>query len=124
MAEMDMGAGIAGHIARMATNGSMLNQQIGQLISMLSTVLPFSGSFGSFTCAAAADTTVTDVNVKANSMIFLMPTNAAAGTLQGSNESLYVSDRTDGTSFDVTTAAGTAAAGTETFSYVIINPSS
>lgn len=78
--------------------------------------------FGSFTCGAAATTVVADVNVLANSVILLMPTNAAAGTLQGSVESLYISARTVGVGFTVATAAGTAAGGTETFEYIIVNP--
>jgi hypothetical protein len=39
----------------------------------------------------------------------------------GSAKSLYVSAKTQGTSFAVTTADGTAAAGTETFDYQINN---
>ncbi len=114
---------IAQRLGEMTTNSTNLVQQLGKLISTLTTVLPFGGGFGSFTMGASASATVNDANVQAGSVILLMPTNASAGTLQGSNESLYVSNRTAGVSFAVTTAAGTAAAGTETFSYVIVNPS-
>lgn len=76
---------------------------------------------GTFTCAAAATTTVNDTEVTATSTILLMPTNAAAATLIGSVASLYVSARTAGVSFAVTTAAGTPAGGTETFAYIILN---
>jgi len=76
-------------------------------------------TFGTFTCGAAATTTVVDANVKSGSVITLMPTNAAAGTLMGAATSLYVSARTAGTSFAVTTADASAAAGTETFAYAI-----
>ena len=115
-------AQIGGTLDRIATNGAMLNQQVGRLITALNDLLPFSGAYGSFTCDAAATTTVTEPSVQTNSRIILIPTNAAAGTLMGSNESLYISARTAATSFQVATAAGTAAAGTETFEYVIINP--
>jgi hypothetical protein len=76
---------------------------------------------GTFTCGAAATTTVNDTSVLATSEILLMPTNAAAATLMGAATSLYVSARTAATSFAVTTANAAAAAGTETFEYTIIN---
>jgi hypothetical protein len=74
---------------------------------------------GSFTCAAAVSTTVTDVNVKLNSKIFLMATNAAAGALEAGANKPYVSARNAKVSF-VITGAG-AAAGTETYEYIIVN---
>lgn len=77
---------------------------------------------GSFTCGAAATTVVSETDVTVNSLIFLSPTNAAAGTLQGSVESLYISAISAGVSFTVATAAGTAAGGTETFDYMIVEP--
>lgn len=110
-----------GGLSDIATNGQNLNANISKLITTLQAILPFSGSVGTFTAAAAASTTVNDVNVKANSFIALMETNAAAGTLQATSERLYVSARTAGTSFTVSTSDGGDAAGTETFSYVIIN---
>ena len=113
---------IGGVLNSIATNTSNSVQQLGLLIQTLNTILPFSGAYVSFTCAAAATTTVTNSNVKANSLILLMPTNAAAGTLQGSAKCLYVSARTASTSFAVTTANAAAAAGTETFSALIANP--
>jgi hypothetical protein len=76
---------------------------------------------GTFTCANAALTTVNDVNVTAASIIQIQPTNAAAGALQAGATHLYISARTAGTSFGVTTANAAAAAGTETFNYILIN---
>jgi hypothetical protein len=76
---------------------------------------------GSFTCGAAATTTVTETAVKSGSVIVWIPTNAAAGTLEGAATKLYLSARTAGASFAVTTANGAAAAGTETFVYAVIN---
>lgn len=76
---------------------------------------------GSFTLGAAATTTVTNDNVYSGCRITLTPTNAAAATLMGSAKCLYVSAKTNRTSFAVTTADGTSAAGTETFDYQINN---
>ncbi len=73
----------------------------------------------SVTLAAAATTTVNDTNVTATSMIVLVPTNAAAATLVGGANSPYVSSRSAGASFVISTASGVAAAGTETFTYTI-----
>ncbi len=114
---------IGGVLQSIAVNGGTTNQLLGQLISTLTGLLPFTGAFGTFTCAASGTTTVTNASVATNSIILLMPTNAAAGTLQGSAKSLYVSARTAGTSFAVTTASGAAAAGTETWAYLIANAS-
>lgn len=77
---------------------------------------------GAFTMGAASFQVVTEANVAANSVIQLVPTNAAAAVLQGSNECLYVSSISPGVSFTVATGAGTNAAGTETFSYLITTP--
>lgn len=101
-----------------ATKLQQGNQLMGQLVNVITNLFP--RSMGTFTMAAAASKTVTDANVATSSLILLMPTNAAAGTLQGSNECLYVTPGSG--SFVVATAAGTSAAGTETFSYAVFNP--
>lgn len=76
----------------------------------------------SFTMAAAASKVVSDAAVVSFSGIFLTPTNAAAGTLQGGVKSLYVDASTITTgAFTVKTANGAAAAGTETYLYVVVN---
>lgn len=77
---------------------------------------------GSFTMTAAATATITQPNIAANSIVTLMPTNAAAGTLMGSAKALYISSLAAGASFTVATASGAAAAGTETFNYTVVNP--
>lgn len=75
---------------------------------------------GTFTCSAAASTTVNDTRVGQGSVILLSPTNAAAATLMAGTKLLYVSALVATASFTVTTQDGTAAAGTETFGYVIV----
>lgn len=92
------------------------------LAPAIAEALGVSVKFGSFTCAANTNTTVTDANVATNSHIVWIPTNATAGTLEGGTRKLYLSARTAATSFRVTTASGAAAGGTETFIYVMINP--
>lgn len=122
-AGLGSGEQIGGILQSISGNGSQLNQQLGKLIEVLSTILPFSGATGTFTMAAAASTTVAETNVKANSIIIPFPTNAAAGTLVGSVESPYIAPGSYvvGTSFAVACASG-AASGTETFMYLLINP--
>lgn len=75
---------------------------------------------GTFTFPAAISTVITDSRVAAESVITLIPTNAAAATLVGSSKSPYVSAKVAGVSFTVATASGVAASGTETFSYTIV----
>lgn len=79
-------------------------------------------TFGTFTMAAAATTTVPQTAVQSNSNISLTPTNAAAGTLVGSTKAPYISAISPGVSFTVATASGVSAAGTETFQYLISTP--
>lgn len=79
------------------------------------------GPSGTFTCAAAAATTVNNTSITAASLIFLQATNAAAAALQAGATHLFISARTAGASFAVTTGSGGAAAGTETFNYWIVN---
>lgn len=76
---------------------------------------------GAFPCAAAATTVVNDARITATSRILITPTNAAAATLLQAATALYVSAKVAGASFSVTTANGAAAAGTETFDYVVVN---
>jgi hypothetical protein len=83
--------------------------------------LGVAGIAGSFTMPAAASLVVPQALVKSTSMVFLQATNAAAATLQGSTESLYISTLSAGVSFTVATGAGTAATGGETFNYLLIN---
>lgn len=102
-------------------NGKNLNEAI-RLLGLLLGGLFLTRSTGSFTLGAAATTVVPNTEVTSTSLPLLIPTNAAAATLMGSNKSLYISARTAGASFTVATASAAAAAGTETFSYILVNP--
>lgn len=106
------------------TVGNTLNKNIAALLQSINLTLGALGKLysGTVTLGAAATTVVTNTNVLANSQIVLMPTNAAAGTLVSGANSPYISARTAGTSFTIATAGGGAAAGTETFQYMIVNP--
>lgn len=83
------------------------------------------GNLGTFTMPAAALLVVPNAFIRTGAYVFLTPLNAAAGTLQGSNEHLYIdpADYVASVSFTVRTAAGTAAAGTEMFAYRVVNVS-
>lgn len=113
----------------LATGGSLteiisqlkfLVQNVAQIQQAIINVAP--RTFGTFTLSAASATVIPQTSTQSMSVIDLMPTNAAAATLMGAATSLYVSARTEGTSFTVTTANGAAAVGTETFAYVLWNP--
>lgn len=96
-----------------------MNTTLGEILNTLKTRFALGAYTGSFTMAASTTKTVTDANVKAGSVILLMPTNASAGALEAGANKPYVSARNAGASF-VLTCAG-AAAGTETYEYIIVN---
>lgn len=115
---LDMMGGAS--LTDIATNQKLLNQNMSLLVTTLQSIFR---NYGTFTWnGAAATTVVTNAGVQATTQVLLIPTNAAAATLVGSNESPYVSARSVGVSFTLSTAAGTAAAGTETFFYILITP--
>jgi hypothetical protein len=111
----------------MASNDAMLlhaqgvNQNLGKLVETITTRFALAATTGSFVLGAAANTTVNDVNVKANSIIFPIPNTAPAALIMGSAKSLYVSAKVAGTSFVVSTGDGTPASGGQSFSYIIFN---
>ncbi|EPM7254353.1 TPA: right-handed parallel beta-helix repeat-containing protein [Pseudomonas aeruginosa] len=79
---------------------------------------------GTFTMNAAASMNVNSVGMNVtSSVVRLIPTNAAAATLQAGSKMAWVvnSASSNNVSFRVQTADGTAAAGTETFAFVIEN---
>ena len=99
-----------------------INSNLGALVTAFKKGFPLNAFIGSFTMAAAATQTVTDTNCLATSAIVLLNTNAAAGTLQGSAKCLYYTPSAG--SFVVATASGGNAAGTEKFTYLIVNTGS
>lgn len=111
-------SGGTGQANDVSTKLQIGNQILAQMLDLFTNLFP--RTTGTFTMAAAATKVVTDANVTTTSVITLTATNAAAGTLMGSNECLYVTPAAG--SFTVSTAAGTAAAGTETFAYLVFNP--
>lgn len=102
------------------TTLKLANQNMSLLIQTIQAIFP--RVTGTFTLDASVTTVVTETGIQADSIILLVAMNAAAGTLVGSTKSPYISARTVGTSFSVSTASGVAAAGTEQFSYVVVNP--
>jgi hypothetical protein len=72
---------------------------------------------GSFKLSAAVTTVVAQASVAANANIQITATNAAAAA-----QPIYVSAIVSGVSFSVSTTGG-AAAGTETYNYLVLNPS-
>lgn len=116
-ANQNSGTGLA-DIATALTNA---NKNSAALMEALQAIFPRVS--GTFTMAAAATLIVTQPEVTATSIIVWTPTNAAAGTLQGSAKCLYLSARTAGASFTVATASGGNAVGTEVYQYFLWNPS-
>lgn len=102
--------------------GRALVENLAELVRVFDAFLAAQGTTGLFTMTATASLVVLDPAVLAGSTITLQAVNAAAAVLQGSNESLYISAKTAGTSFTVATGAGTNAAGGEIFSYRLTNP--
>lgn len=86
-------------------------------------VMAFNGrvTLGTLQLSNATTTVVTQPDTTADSFIALTATNATAALTQRSN-GLFVSARTAGASFSLSTQSGQAA-GTETFSYIVWNPS-
>ena len=97
-----------------------INQNLAALVQTMNSRFALAAFQGSLTMGAAASTTVTDAKTKGASVILLMPTNAAAATLEAGVGKPYVSARNAGASFVLTCASGSAA-GTETYDYVIVN---
>lgn len=111
---MDSGADDIGRsLDAIARNGAQL---IGALRNMRATAT------GTITLTAAASVTVNDTAVTGSSVILWMPTNASAASLLSGSKNLYLSARSAGTSFTLSTADATNASGGETFNYLIFAP--
>lgn len=75
--------------------------------------------YGTFTMDADASITLSNTNSISGMWVNFIPTNNTAYTLQAGTKGLIVGTITADTSFNADTADATAAAGTETFRYVI-----
>ncbi len=117
MSMMDDQRGTAPSFQGLETNGRLLIQAVYNLGNILSALLP--RTVGSATLAASATTTITEPAVAANSYISWVPTNASAASLMGSARNPYLSAKTAGASFALTTANGSAAGGSETIQYSV-----
>jgi hypothetical protein len=96
-----------------------VNENLGALVQAFATAFPLHSNTGSFTMAAANVKAVADSAIRGGSIIYLMPTNAAAAALMAGANSLYCV-RATGVGFTATTAGGGSAAGTETFDYLAV----
>lgn len=118
----DVTGAIEAQTTEQATLNAALITQLATITAAILAVFPTKIFTGSFTLGAAVSTVIANGNVLSSSIILAFPTNASAGTLMGSAKALYVSAKSAGVSFTLATASAAAAAGTETFSYVIVNP--
>lgn len=89
--------------------------ELKELISILSAGFP--RVCGSFTMVDGRETVVVQPAIKSNSIVLLTATNTSASELP-----IYVSSLSAGASFTVSTSHDRCAAGTETFSYAVVNP--
>lgn len=108
----------------MAASADDINSTLQNIVRQLGLwVAAFNGRavFGTFTLSNATTTVIGQPNTAANSVIAFTPTNATAALTQRS-AGVYLSALAAGTSFSVSTQSGTAQ-GTETFSYIMMNPS-
>lgn len=122
MADDQTSSAVQGLNTTLQAGNQSFNAAFEALIAALGSIFPQVSTItgGTFTLTAATSITVTQVLTAANSFIFIAPTNASAGTLMAGANSLYLSARTANTSFAYSTAGGGAAAGTETFIYILI----
>ena len=97
------------------TVAKMVTQNLSAIAQAVKNAFPMSGTIGTFTMQAGVpSTTISAPQVVATSHIALTPTSASAALAM-----VYVSARTAGTGFTVSTGAGGNAAGTESFTYQI-----
>ncbi len=95
-------------------------QNLSQAVIALQAAFPrINGTF--ILTASATASLVAQPAISASSIVDWTPTNSAAALLLRS-QGLYLSARTAGASFVVSTQTGTPT-GTEAFSYIVVNPS-
>lgn len=120
MADSFGGTNASVGVGDLVTTLKIANQNMSLLIQTIMAVFP--RVTGTFTAAAAATTTVANTSIASSAIVVLVPTNAAARTLQAGANQLSVSVVSGGTGFTAVTAAGGSSAGTETFQYYAVNP--
>lgn len=74
---------------------------------------------GSFTLIAGVTTTIIESGTQADSIVVVSPSNAAAASVVSGG--YWIDNYMAGASFDFNAVGG--AGGTETFSYIMVNPS-
>lgn len=92
-------------------------RNLGQLTLAIQNMLP--RVTGTFTLSNATTTVITQPSIAANAVVSLTPINASAALIQRT-AGLWHSATVAGTSFSISTQSGSAA-GTEQFSYCVIN---
>lgn len=114
MSDMSGGYGAAQNVNNTL---QLIAQQMGAWVAA------FNGRIvvGNLTLTGGTTTAVAQPNVTANSFISWSPTNGTAA-LTVKNAGLYRSAMTAGVGFALSTQSGTTF-GTETFSYIVFNPS-
>jgi hypothetical protein len=113
------GLGIGGTFADLINTLKGLVQNASAINTTLTNTFPRIS--GTLTLSNATTTVVTQTGLTASSRVLLTQTNAAAALLL-LGRGLYHSANTPSVSFTLSTQNGTAA-GTETFEYVVVNPS-
>ena len=96
-----------------------LSTNLASITKALQAAFVGQASAGTFTMSATASKVVTDSAAKTTSLVVLFAQNASAATLMGSAKSLYAASGSG--SFTASTASGASAAGTELFTYLILN---
>lgn len=112
-------AGLGGGLADLVSTQKGGVTNLSRLVTAVENAFPRIN--GTFTLSAATTTVVTQPSIGANAVVIPVPINATAALIVRTN-GLFVSTHTAGTSFTMSTQAGSAVAG-GIFSYIVINPS-
>lgn len=111
--------GVGGGLSDLVSTIKGAVQNLSQLNTTLQNAFPRIN--GTFTLSAGTTTIVTQPSIGASGIPLITATNATAA-LTVRTAGLFVSAMTAGVGFSLSTQSGTAQ-GTETFKYVVVNPS-
>src|ERR1700679_287700 len=100
----DVSTPIGGSLQDLVSNIKSGVNYLGQLVVIWKAVLP--RATGSFTMTATPTLAVADPRIQAGAIVQLVPTNSAAGTMQGSSKYL-IAVVSPGVGFTATTSDGT-----------------